>query len=200
MSVQGHKAITGLLSAANIKDRLIITPILEQSQIGSASIDVRLSYEFVSVKRGNIGFLDPRDLDGGRHRFRTPHHLNRGERFYLHPNEMVLASTLEYVRLPLGISGYVTSRSKWGRLGLVIATATAIHPGFTGTITLELVNHGTIPIALYPGLDVAQLILHSVDNATAYDGTLSRQTGPHVSNPISSESKLGNFWCPDKPS
>lgn len=200
MSVQGHKAIMDLLSAANIKDRLIVTPILEQSQIGSASIDVRLSYEFVSVKRGNIGFLDPRDLDGGRHRFRTPHHLNRGERFYLHPNEMVLASTLEYVRLPLGISGYVTSRSKWGRLGLVIATATAIHPGFTGTITLELVNHGTIPIALYPGLDVAQLILHSVDNATAYDGTLARQTGPHISNPISSESRLGKFWCPDKPS
>lgn len=200
MSVQGHKAITDLLSAADIKDRLIVTPILEQSQIGSASIDVRLSYEFVSVKRGNIGFLDPRDLDGGRHRFRTPHHLNRGERFYLHPNEMVLASTLEYVRLPLGISGYVTSRSKWGRLGLVIATATAIHPGFTGTITLELVNHGTIPIALYPGLDVAQLILHSVENATAYDGTLSRQTGPHISNPISDESKLGNFWCPEKPS
>src|SRR5579875_596588 len=96
VSVQGHKAITDLLSAADIKDGLIVTPILEQSQIGSASIDVRLSYEFVSVKRGNIGFLDPRDLDGGRHRFRTPHHLNRGERFYLHPNEMVLASTLEY--------------------------------------------------------------------------------------------------------
>jgi dCTP deaminase len=198
MSVQGHNAIVALLSAPDIKNRLIVTPILEHSQIGSASIDVRLSYEFVSVKRGNIGFLDPCGLDDGRHRFRTPHHLNRGERFYLHPNEMVLASTLEYVRLPVGIAAYVTSRSKWGRLGLVIATATAIHPGFTGTITLELVNHGTIPIALYPGLDVAQLILHSVDNATPYDGVLSRQTGPHISNPISGQSKLKDFWCPDK--
>lgn len=198
MSVQGHNSILKHLGAPNIKNRLIVTPILDPSQIGSASIDVRLSYEFVSVKRGNIGFLDPRNLDGGRHRFRTPHHLNRGERFYLHPNEMVLASTLEYVRLPLNLAAYVTSRSKWGRLGLVIATATAIHPGFTGTITLELVNHGTIPIALYPGLDVAQLIIHSVENATAYDGALSRQTGPHISNPISSESQLGDFWCPKK--
>jgi dCTP deaminase len=198
MSVQGHNSILKLLSAPNIKNRLIVTPILEPSQIGSASIDVRLSYEFVSVKRGNIGFLDPRNLEDGRHRFRTPHHLNRREAFYLHPNEMVLASTLEYVRLPLSLAAYVTSRSKWGRLGLVIATATAIHPGFTGTITLELINHGTIPIALYPGLDVAQLIIHSVENATAYDGALSRQTGPHISNPISSESQLGDFWCPKK--
>jgi dCTP deaminase len=198
MSVQGHNSIIKLLSAPNIKNRLIVTPILEPSQIGSASIDVRLSYEFVSVKRGNIGFLDPRNLEDRRHRFRTPHHLNRGERFYLHPNEMVLASTLEYVRLPLSLAAYVTSRSKWGRLGLVIATATAIHPGFTGTITLELVNHGTIPIALYPGLDVAQLIIHSVENAIAYEGALSRQTGPHISNPISSESQLSDFWCPKK--
>jgi len=200
MSVQGHKSIVALLGAPDIKKRLIVTPILEASQIGSASIDVRLSYEFVSVKRGNIGFLDPCALEDGRHRFRTPHHLNRGERFYLHPNEMVLASTLEYVRLPLNIAAYVTSRSKWGRLGLVIATATAIHPGFTGTITLELVNHGTIPIALYPGLDVAQLILHEVKNATPYEGALSRQTGPHISSPLSSESKLGDFWCPKKSS
>src|ERR1700683_2366632 len=177
MSVQGHNAILKHLGAPNIKDRLIVTPILEPSQIGSASIDVRLSYEFVAVKRGNIGFLEPRNLEDGRHRFRTPHHLNRQEPFYLHPNEMVLASTLEYVRLPVGLAAYVTSRSKWGRLGLVIATATAIHPGFTGTITLELINHATIPIALYPGLDVAQLIIHSVEDATAYDGGVSRQTG-----------------------
>lgn len=198
MSVQGHELIEGLLSAADIKDRLIVTPILERSQIGSASIDVRLSYEFVSVKRGNIGVLDPAALGDERHRFRTPHHLNRGEKFYLHPNEMVLASTLEYVRLPLHIAAYVTSRSRWGRLGLVIATATAIHPGFTGTITLELVNHGTIPIVLYPGLDVAQLIFHSVEKATAYDGALSRQTGPHIANPVSATSKLGDFWFPAK--
>jgi dCTP deaminase len=195
MSVQGKGLIEERLSAANPAERLFITPVLDRSQIGGASVDVRLGYDFVTIKRGNVGLLDPAELGATRDRFRTPHHLNRRDRFYLHPNEMALASTLEYVRLPLTLAAYVTSRSKWGRLGLVIATATAIHPGFTGTITLELVNHGNVPIVLYPGLDVAQLILHLAEKATIYSGELSRQTGPHTTNPVSAAGQQ-SFWFP----
>ncbi len=35
-----------------------------------------------------------------------------------------------------------------------------VSPGFRGVITLELVNLGTVPIALYPGTRVGQLLLH----------------------------------------
>jgi dCTP deaminase len=57
---------------------------------------------------------------------------------------------------------YVTGKSSLGRLGLVIAAATQIDPGFKGSLTLELANVGTVPIRLYPGLCVAQLIFHPV--------------------------------------
>ncbi len=49
-----------------------------------------------------------------------------------------------------------------GRLGLVTATATLVHPGYTGIITLELANLGDTPIALYPGVRIAQLVLHKI--------------------------------------
>ncbi len=197
MTVLGRQQIEKALSAPSAEERLFVTPILDREQIGGASIDMRLGNDFVTVRRGNIGSFSPAQLGDAQGRFRTPHHLNRQDPFYLHPNEMALASTLEYVRLPLALAAYVTSRSKWGRLGLVIATATAIHPGFTGTITLELVNHGNVPIVLYPGLKVAQLILQKADGAISYSGQLSKQTGPHSANPLSSDDIDAGFWFPE---
>jgi dCTP deaminase len=182
------------MRASNLSERLIVTPILEGSQIGSASIDVRLGFDFVSIRRGNVRALETGRNQDTRKRFRMPHHLNLGEEFFLHPHEMVLASTIEYVRLPTKIAGYVTSRSRWGRLGLVIATATAIHPGFTGTITLELVNHGNVPIVLHPGLCIAQLILNEAVGSEAYAGEMSKQTGPLAARAADVTHRDTEFW------
>jgi dCTP deaminase len=76
---------------------------------------------------------------------------------------MVLGSTFEYVRIPNDLGGQVEGRSSWARFGPQIATATCAEPGFTGVITLELPNVGTIPVELYPGVRVMQLILWQID-------------------------------------
>jgi dCTP deaminase len=86
-----------------------------------------------------------------------------GERIFIHPRELILGTTFEYIKLPSDIMAYITGRSTWGRLGLVIATATAIHPNYAGTITLELANLGDTPIPLCPGIRIAQLEFHKVD-------------------------------------
>ncbi len=65
--------------------------------------------------------------------------------------------------MPIDMVGYVLGRSSWGRLGLLIATATVVHTGYTGIITLELTNLGDTPITLYPGTRVAQLALHKIN-------------------------------------
>jgi hypothetical protein len=39
-------------------------------------------------------------------------------------------------------------------------TSLVVQPGYHGALTLELVNDGETPIALYPGLRVAQLSVH----------------------------------------
>jgi deoxycytidine triphosphate deaminase len=95
-----------------------------------------------------------------RYQFRVskrPH-----EKLVLHPQQLVLGATLEYLSFPDCIGGYVLSRSSWGRLGLIIATATFVNPGFKGCLTLELLNLGEVPLVLYPGIRVAQLVLHKV--------------------------------------
>jgi dCTP deaminase len=195
MSVYGKTEILSALAAKSFQQRLFIVPLLHKTQIGNASIDVRLGHEFVTVKRGNVGSLDPAKHDSKPERYRTHHHLNRKEPFYLHPNEMALAATLEYVRLPNTISAYVTSRSKWGRLGLVIATATAVHPGWTGTITLELVNHGNVPLVLHPGETIAQLLLYLAKGAPPYSGMLSKKTSTLPTDARTDWQSDMDFWA-----
>jgi len=80
-----------------------------------------------------------------------------GKKFYLHPNQFVLAVTLEWVRIPLDCSGLVTGKSSWGRRGLIVETAPGVHPGFSGCLTLEMTNVGDVAIAIMPGTEICQL-------------------------------------------
>ncbi len=60
-------------------------------------------------------------------------------------------------------AAYVIGRSSWGRHGLIIATATGVHPGFTGCLALELANVGEIPITIKPGTTICQIFIQKVD-------------------------------------
>ncbi|QNP55331.1 dCTP deaminase [Tessaracoccus defluvii] len=81
-----------------------------------------------------------------------------GEGFTLHPGELVLAASHEYVRIPSDLTAQVVARSSYGRLGLLVATAVQVQPGYTGCVTLQLVNLGQLPITLTPGERIGQLV------------------------------------------
>ena len=150
-----------------MSERLFTAPLLDPSQIGPASIDLRLGSEFYLLRRAKGAGLDPgEDSQSKVEQLHERLKLSLGERFWLHPGHFVLGATLEYLRLPASMGAYVIARSSWGRIGLLVATAIMVQPGYTGTLTLELVNEGDSPIALYPGLRVAQLAVHRLDTPT----------------------------------
>jgi dCTP deaminase len=60
---------------------------------------------------------------------------------------------------------------------LSIATATLIEPTYEGIATLELANLGQIPIALYPGLRIAQIAFAKVIGNTQRPKTNKSQFG-----------------------
>ena len=145
-------------------DPLVITPspdvsVLESS--GSASVDLRLGSWFVSLRQPRMSHLEV-DHPQTTAQFTKTHFVPFGESYFLHPRSFVLGITLEWVRLPRDLAAYVVGRSSWGRRGLIIATATGVHPGFKGCITLELTNVGEIPIAIKPGMAICQLFFHEV--------------------------------------
>jgi dCTP deaminase len=108
--------------------------------------------------------------------------------FILHPGEFALGTTEERVRMPADLVGVVDGRSSIGRLAVVVhATAGFIDPGFEGQITLELSNIGSIPVKLYPGMRIAQIVLHVMSSPAerpygeARGSQYSNQTGPQPS-------------------
>src|SRR5439155_23912106 len=99
----------------------------------------------------------------------------------LPPTHLVLAATLEYVRLPADVGAYVLSRSSVGRLGILSATATFIHPHFAGVITLELVNTSETPVRVVPGMRIAQLVFeHAEADAGDLPGRYQFSTRPEI--------------------
>lgn len=154
--------------------RLVISPIVNDRQIGTSSIDVRLGTEWEAMRPYRFGAMDPGEdpesaaelLRNGVEEFR----LTAGQRHgvVLHPDELLLALTLEFMHLPDDLCGRLEGRSTWARQGLQVhATAGMVDAGFKGYLTLELQNTGRVPLVLYPGLRVAQMAFHPV-TMTAY--------------------------------
>jgi dCTP deaminase len=138
---------------------LIVTPILDEKQIGEGSIDISLSTQFITNLRPQVDVIDPNDLtERNIRRFQKMVVVPFDDNFVLHPGSFLLGATLEFIALPTDVAGFVLSRSGYGRAGLLIATATYIHPGWKGCLTLELENLGEVPIKLRPGCAVGQLV------------------------------------------
>jgi dCTP deaminase len=168
-----HEQIEDRLDRKTLTERLIVHPLLDRkAQIGPGSLDLRLGTEFLDIDRRSRQ-VDPLSQTGASVlNYGSPSdevvYTALGDDFVLHPGQFVLGSTLEFIGMPNDVAGQVVSRSSWGRMGLLVATAVIVQPGFRGILTLELVNTGMSPIVLRPGLRVAQLQLWQAEGPTAH--------------------------------
>jgi dCTP deaminase len=169
MTVLKFEDLRAAMRATDRDERLVIMPLLDREQVGSSSVDLRLGSEFLLLRRTRRAGLDPAAGQIGRHVAEMQDRVTvpLGEGLWLHPGQFVLGSTLEFVRVPPTMAATVESRSSWGRWGLTVATATPVHPGYSGNLTLELINNGESPIRLLPGLRITQLVVHRLTGKTS---------------------------------
>ncbi len=166
-----------LANETRSSDPLAITPqpnLVELRDSGSASVDLRLGTWFVTLRQSRSALLrvsrsDTNDSDGdvdapGESRLTKKYYVPFGKSYILHPGCFVLGATMEWIRFPKNLAGYVVGKSSWGRRGLIIATAIGVHPGFSGCLTLEITNLGEMPIEIMPGMRICQLFLHGIDD------------------------------------
>ena len=168
MMLRSDEIVRRLENPENPRDPLVFRPLPDLAEMrssGAASVDLRLGCWFQVFRSSRLSHFDVYDqpaLSPNESQLTKHHYVSFGDRFILHPRAFVLAVTLEWIRLPSNVGGYVVGRSSWGRHGLIIATATGVHPGFTGCLTLELTNVGEVPITIKPGTTICQLFLHGV--------------------------------------
>jgi len=174
--------------------RLSITPMPELEDVrrhAATSIDLRLGRWFLSFKQSQNSSVPLAIMRGARRTLadveasRTKQHfIPFGDKFVLHPGSFVLGATLEWLRLPATLAGYVTGKSTLGRHGLVIETASGIHPRFAGCLTLELANVGEVPIEILPGMKICQVFFHAVSETKRQElGSMEGYRKPTLPTP-----------------
>lgn len=142
---------------------IALTPRPSNDKINGATVDVRLGNSFRVFREHSTPYID---LSGPKEEVSAQLEqvmseeiiITDGEAFYLHPGELALATTLESVKLPAHIVGWLDGRSSLARLGLMVhVTAHRIDPGWEGKIVLEFFNAGKLPLALRPQMAIGAL-------------------------------------------
>ena len=153
-----------------VDNRLGIAP-LERFQIQPASVDIRLGNTFSIVEDFPDGVIT---MDS-----KIAYKTITADRYVLMPGQFVLATTMEYFKLPENLTAFVEGRSSLGRMGLFIQNAGWVDPGFEGEITLELFNANKCAIELKAGRRVGQLVFAEMDKPALhpYNGKYQGQKG-----------------------
>ncbi len=111
----------------------------------------------------------------------------KGESFVLPPHGYALGTVMEYLRMPRGVMGLAWGKSTYARLGLCV-NITPIEAGWEGRLTIGLANLTSLPLKLYAGEGIAQLLFWEgdepptssyADRGGKYQGTL-RLTPPRI--------------------
>ena len=131
------------------RDMGLVEPF-EPEMINPASIDVTLGKTLLREgKPGEDRWVEV-DIENGV--------------YALEPGEFVLAHTAELVRVPSNLECVFNLKSSRGREGYEHLMAAYIDPGFTGRVTLELVNVNRFHrLPLEHGMRIGQLRFSRLD-------------------------------------
>lgn len=171
-------------------DRRLITiePRPEEVAFTSSAVDLTLDPLIWLVREPTPALenvIDPRaegfDAEQIMRELSTEEAIGTRTGFPLIPRKLALAWTREYIemRTETRLAARVEGKSSLSRLGLVVhMTAPTIHAGFEGRIRLEMMNHGAVPIRLWPGMRICQLIFETTLGTAerGYKGQFSGQT------------------------
>jgi dCTP deaminase len=150
---------------------------LDKDSIQPASIDCRLGDHFLVIEDRQMQTIDLNT--------EIIYRQITGPSITIPPHSFLLATTMEYIKLPNDMVAFVEGRSSIGRIGLFIQNAGWVDPGFEGQITLELYNANSLPIRLEAGRRICQLVFAKLDETAVlpYQGKYQGQknaTGSQV--------------------
>jgi len=156
--------------------RLEVVP-LDVEQIGPTSIDLTLGNEFRVFKK--VREIFPVKEDVQFERVSESIRITEGTFLLLMPGELVHGITREKIRLPGDLAGRIEGRSRFARIGLMVhMTAGLVQPGCDNKQVLEISNMSSMPLALYPGTRICQIVFEEVRGEAKYDGRFKDQLAP----------------------
>ena len=154
MTIQSDKWIRNMA-----KSHEMINPF-EENQIrdnkisyglSSYGYDARVSNEFKIFTNVNSEVVDPKN-------FKQSNFISKKvSECIIPPNSFVLASTVEYFKIPNDIMVICLGKSTYARCGIIV-NVTPLEPGWEGYVTLEFSNTTPLPAKVYANEGAAQFI------------------------------------------
>lgn len=176
--------------------KIKVDPQPDDAQINGASIDLRLGKEFRVFSMHSSSHIDlgtsRADIDAAIQRVMSDEITIEGEEvFYLHPGELALGVTAEYLELSNDLCGTINGRSSLARLGLMVhSTAHFVDPGWSGAIVLEFFNCGRLPLGLRAGMPICAIAFEPL-SSPAIRHYRARQDAKYAGQKGATASRLG---------
>lgn len=151
------------------KDEIGFSPSLDSFQVQAHAVDLRLGFTFLVPKnwiitaRGREA-LNIDHFDKKRPAYFETIELEQGQIFELLPNEYVLVSTLESVKIPKDLMAILYPRSSTNRKGLSVDLTGIIDSGYEGQLVVPVRNNtNSQTVKLYPGERFCQIVFEKLE-------------------------------------
>ena len=119
--------------------------------LSSFGYDARVSNEFKIFTNVNSEIVDPKS-------FKPSNFVTKNvSECVIPPNSFVLASTVEYFKIPKDVLVICLGKSTYARCGIIV-NVTPLEPGWEGHVTLEFSNTTPLPAKIYANEGVAQFV------------------------------------------
>lgn len=153
------------------KGDIAFIPGLDRFQLQAHAVDLRLGFTFLipkvwrMTKEGREAMtIDPL-RDHGPEYFDVIE-LEQGQMFDLLPQEYVLVSTFEIIKVPKDLMAVLYPRSSVNRKGLSVDLTGIIDSGYEGPLTLPIRNNTRSQvIQLHPGERICQVVFEQLTHA-----------------------------------
>lgn len=122
----------------------------------SYGYDVRCANEFKVFTNLNSTIVDPKAFDANSFVEQCT------DVCIIPPNSFVLASTIEYFRIPRNVLTICLGKSTYARCGIIV-NVTPLEPEWEGHVTLEFSNTTNLPARIYANEGVAQMVFFESD-------------------------------------
>jgi len=152
--------------------------------VSSYGYDISLHDEFKVFRADRVSELDPKQDN------RACFADIKAESVLIPPNSFLLARSREYFRIPRDVLVVCTGKSTYARNGVVV-NITPLEPEWEGYITIAISNTAPVPVRVYAGEGIAQIVFLEASEVCAvsykdkkgrYQGqqdiTLSRGSNP----------------------
>lgn len=155
------------ISQAQLANTPLITPFVDHQEgkpsygLASYGYDIRLGDDVRLIQPAfntPMKAIDPLAWDPALEVKLFPERLNGGPwHVVLPPHGFALARSVEEFYLPRTVLGVCVGKSTYARCGLIV-NVTPLEPEWRGVLTLELSNTTPLPVRVYIGMGICQLL------------------------------------------